>query len=151
MSNVCKTCGHIIDENMEIVHVVNSGLDSEFVICEDCALHDQEKYHICDACGEWFTDDVIHDEILSKRITFTPCPSCGKDIVECMSREEMLHEAEPYRFSVIVTYTSGYNRGYMVEVDDCKEVLSKLLDHIDNAGISNIAVSEILVEEDMIK
>lgn len=151
MSLICKTCGHVIDANMEVVHVINSGLDSEFVICEDCAVNNHEKYHICDACGEWFTPDVIHDEVLSSRITFTPCPACGKDIVDCLTREEMIREAEPYRFSVIVTYANGYHRGYMVEVDDRKEVLSKLLDHIDNAGISNIAVSEILVEEDIIK
>lgn len=151
MSKICKTCGRVINEDEEVVRVINSGLDSEFVICDDCALNDHEKYHICDACGEWFTGDVIHDEVLSKRITFTPCPSCGKDIVDCMTREEMLKEAEPYRFAVIVTYANGYNRGYMVEADERKEVMQKLLAHIDPAGISNIAISEILVEGDIIK
>ena len=151
MSKICKTCGHIINENEEFVRTINPGLDSEFAICEDCALNGYEKYHICDACGEWFTGDVIHDEVLSKRIVFTPCPSCGKDIVDCMTREEMLREAEPYRFAVIVTYANGNNRGYMVEADDRKDVMQKLLGHIDTVGISNIAISEILIEEDIIK
>jgi len=151
MIKICKTCGKAIDEIKEVATIVNEGLDSEFAICEDCALNDNDKYHICDACGSWFTGDVIHDEVLSKRITFTPCPSCGKDIVDCMTREEMLREAEPYRFAVIVTYTNGYNRGYMVEADDRVEVMKKLLANIDNVGISNIAISEILVEGDIIR
>ena len=151
MSKICKTCGHVIDEKREVATIVNEGMDSEFALCESCALNDNGKYHICDACGSWFTNDVIHDEVLSKRVTFTPCPSCGKDIVDCLTREEMLREAEPYRFAVIVTYANGYNRGYMVEADDRKDVMQKLLANIDTAGISNIAMSEILVEGDIIK
>ena len=62
-----------------------------------------------------------------------------------------MREAEPYRFAVVVTYSNGYNRGYMVEADDRKDVLHKLIWQIDTAGVSNIAVSEILSEGDIIK
>lgn len=151
MSIICKTCGHIINEDEENFIVVNSGLDSEFVICDSCACKDHAKYHVCEACGRWFTGDVIHDEVLSKRVTFTPCPSCGKDIVDCMSREEMMEEAAPYRFSVIVSYTNGYNRGYMIEAEDRKEVLEKLIDHISPLGVVNITISEILSDDDILK
>ena len=78
------------------------------------------------------------------------CKTCGRVINED-EEEEMLKEDDPYRFAVIVKYANGYNRGYMVEADERKEVMQKLLAHIYPSGISNIAISEILVEGDIIK
>ena len=156
MNKICKTCGHVIDENREVATIVNEGMDSEFALCESCVLNDNDKYHICDACGSWFTEDVIHDEVLSKRVTFTPCPSCGYDICEGVTRDEMMDEVVfIHKYSAVVSFCNGYHRGYMIAAEDMDAMMDKLIAHIKStlgmAGIQNINVAEILLDEDVIK
>lgn len=73
---ICKTCGRIINEDEELAYTVNHGLEDEYVQCELChdADWEESKIVICEACGEWFTPDKLHDEKLSETHSFTPCP-----------------------------------------------------------------------------
>lgn len=61
---ICKTCGKFIldDENGDLAFTVNPGLpDKEYVECESCHDHaiDRSKIIQCEACGEWFSNDVL--------------------------------------------------------------------------------------------
>ena len=64
---ICKTCGKPIwdDENDDLAYTVNSGIPGkEYVECESCHDYsvDQHKIIQCEACGEWFSNDVLHDD-----------------------------------------------------------------------------------------
>lgn len=94
MCRICKTCGQEIAD--EISYEVNHGLLSAYFECERCHADSWEHDRIirCEACGEWYEHNVLRSESLSDEVSFAPCPHCGNDIVEGMTREEMKEEYE---------------------------------------------------------
>ena len=156
MTRKCSKCGRRIDESVEYARIVNRGLEKEKVMCEDCFDGEQDCGRLvsCEACGEWFTPEVLHDEALDETHTFTPCPCCGKDIVSGLTREEMAEDAKPLRYAVIVTFVNGYDRGYLIHAHDRLTALRKMLDALAKQGmghsVASIAVSEVLLDEDEI-
>lgn len=70
---ICKTCGKFIldDEDGELAFTVNPGIpDKEYVECESCHddAIDRNKIIQCEACGEWFSNDVLHSRRASRFI-----------------------------------------------------------------------------------
>lgn len=92
MNKICKTCGAVITSEDD-AFVVNAGLPSEFVQCWLCHVSDTDNGKIiqCTSCGEYFSQDMLHDEVVAGQ-SFCACPSCGDDVVEGMSREEYEEE-----------------------------------------------------------
>lgn len=92
MEKICKCCGKIIKDEDDCFEV-NSGMPEEFVQCWLCHLSDMDNGKVlqCEACGEYFSADVLHDEEIHGN-SFCACPSCGMDIVEGMTREEFAEE-----------------------------------------------------------
>lgn len=101
---ICLTCGAVIDaadcyeKHGEIYcdgcTIINVGTEREAVICDTCAdsMANNGEIIMCEACGEYWSVDMLHDEELDEENTFTPCPACHCDIVEGMTREEMMEE-----------------------------------------------------------
>lgn len=58
--------------------------------CEEAGCN-SGKVIQCDACGELFTSDVLHDEEIAGH-SFTACPACGRDVVEGLTRESFEKE-----------------------------------------------------------
>lgn len=132
---------------------VNHGIEGkEHRICASCAdtYRDNGKIIQCDACGECFTSDMLHDEEISGH-TFTACPSCGKDVVDCMTREEFEKEHQPYRYTVVVRSVDGSQRGYVVSVDSSAGiagVVKKLAKKVNLCRAASIIIAEIVTDED---
>lgn len=86
---VCRDCECVLDPEEDIPHVINPGLDSEYTLCESChgSRWDKEDIIMCDACGSWFDNHLIHNK--GPQIwDFAPCPSCGKDVIEGTTEAE---------------------------------------------------------------
>lgn len=152
---ICAVCGHVIGENDDW-HIVNEGTDREYIECDSC--HDAEwernKIVLCEGCGGWFTADVLHSEEIAPGHTFCPCPSCGKDVVEGMTKEEILEEAEDSyipTYSVVVIYGNGTTRGFVVNADGRKQAMEKLCQKVDLSFITSIHIAEVLLDEDVIE
>jgi len=132
---------------------VNRGIKGkELRVCDNCAdaARDSSKIVQCDACGEYFTLDVLHDEEICGH-TFTACPNCGKDMVECMTREEFEKEYQPCRYAVVVRGVDGSQRGYIVSVDGNAGIgaaLKKLAGKVKLDHAASVTVAEILMDED---
>lgn len=151
---VCKTCGKVINEEEDLAFTVNSGLESEYVECEAC--HDSAWEHnsiiLCEACGNWFTTDVLHSENLEDlNRSFVPCPVCGKDIDEGMTREEMNAEYAPEKYIAIIRYIRGGSRAYIIYANDTNEMMQKLLKRADMRFVSGIDFCEVLTDADILK
>lgn len=54
-------------------------------------------------------------------------------------------------YSVIVTYRNGDNRGYTIQAEGRKAAFEKLINHVNFDLIQKVEISEIIVDEDMIK
>ncbi len=159
---ICKTCGkHILDdENGELAFTVNPGVpDKEYVECESCHDYsiDQHKIIQCEACGEWFSNDVLHND--DKEIggdTFCACPSCGKDIVDGMTREERRQEDDDSytpQYSIVVQFTNGGSRGFLISAADKRQALEKLMDKLGEGNIAcmdSIHIGFVYLDEDII-
>lgn len=147
----CKICGCSFDEeNCEGV-VVNEGMDSEYFVCCDCVPDECNNGHIisCENCGSYFSPDKLHDEHIGG-FTFTECPSCGKDVVECVSREEFEEEHFLSKYSVVVKM-GNYSRGYVISAQNPTDMMKKLMKRAELYSAAEIIYSEILIDEDVIK
>lgn len=145
--SICKNCGRkILEDDLE--YIVNDGTPDEYVQCESC--HDSKwednKIVLCEACGCWFDTDKIHDE----GEDFAPCPKCGCDIVDGLTKEEWEEEHCLPRYSVIVKM-GQYSRGYVISAKDPRDMMEKLLRHIGLMSGAEIFYSEILLDEDVIE
>ncbi len=131
--------------------LVNRGIEGkEIRICCSCAESacNDGKVIQCDACGESFTSDVLHDEDICGH-SFTACPACGKDVVYCMTREEFEKEHCPYRYALIVRSFNGGQRGYIVSVaGGVSDAIKKLAWKVNLDSAASITAAEILAEED---
>lgn len=159
---ICKSCGRPIgdDENGELVYVVNPGIsDKEYVECESC--HDEAVDHNeiiqCEACGEWFSKDVLYSD--EKEIggdTFCACPSCGCDIVDGMTREERRQEEDDAyipQYSIVVQFTNGGNRGFLISAEDKRQALEKLMDKLGEGNVAcmdSIHIGFVYMDDDII-
>lgn len=133
--------------------LVNRGIaGKEQRTCDSCAdaACNSGKIIQCDACGEYFTPDVLHDEEICGH-SFTACPACGKDVVDCMTREEFEKEHQPCRYTVVVRNVDGSQRGYVVSVDSSagiNGVVQKLAGKVNLDHAASIIIAEILTGED---
>lgn len=159
---ICKICGrHILDdENGELVYTVNFGIPGkEYIECESC--HDDAVDHNeiiqCEACGEWFSNNVLHsdvDEIGGD--TFCACPSCGKDIVDGMTREERRQEDDDSytpQYSIVVQFTNGWSHGFLIAAADKRQALENLMDKLGENNIARMAsihIGFVYLDEDII-
>ena len=157
---ICKTCGKFIldDENGDLAFTVNPGLpDKEYVECESCHDHaiDRSKIIQCEACGEWFSNDVLHSDKDEVGDTFCACPSCGKDIVDGMTREERQQEEDRYipQYSIVVQFTNGGSRGFLISAEDKRQALEKLMDRLGEGNIAcvdSIHIGFVYMDDDII-
>ena len=147
----CKICGRSFDDENCVGVVVNEGTDNEYFVCEDCVQDECNNGHIisCENCGSYFTPDRLHDEHIGG-FTFTECPACGKDIVECVSREEFEEEHFLSKYSVIVRM-GNYSRGYVISAQNPTDMMKKLMRRTELCSAAEISYSEILMDEDVIK
>lgn len=152
---ICAVCGCVISED-DGWNIVNEGTDKEYIECDSC--HDAEwesnKISVCAGCGGWFTVDMLHSEEPVPGHTFCPCPSCGKDFVEGMTRDEFLEEVEDAyipKYSVVVIYGNGTTRGFVVNADGRKQAMEKLCQKVDLSFITSIHIAEVLLDEDVIE
>lgn len=152
---ICAVCGHVISED-DGWNIVNEGTDKEYIECDSC--HDAEwesnKISVCAGCGGWFTVDMLHSEEPVPGHTFCPCPSCGKDFVEGMTRDEFLEEVEDTyipKYSVVVIYGNGTTRGFVVNADGRNQAMEKLCQKVDLSFITSIHIAEVLLDEDVIE
>ncbi len=131
--------------------LVNRGIEGkEIRVCCSCAelACNDGKVIQCDACGESFTSDVLHDEEICGH-SFTACPACGKDMVEGLTREKFEKEHRPYRYAMIVRSFNGEQRGYIVSVSGgINDAIKKLAGKVNMDSAASITVAEILMEED---
>lgn len=98
--------------------------------------------------------DMLHSEDPVPGHTFCPCPSCGKDFVEGMTRDEFLEEVENTyipKYSVVVIYGNGTTRGFVVNADGRKQAMEKLCQKVDLSFITSIHIAEVLLDEDVIE
>ena len=155
---ICKTCGKFIldDENGELAFTVNPGVpDKEYVECEICHDYaiDRNKIIQCEACGEWFSNDVLHSD--EKEIggdTFCACPSCGKDVVDCLTRAEFEEEHFVPKYAVVASF-GGMTRGYQVSADSTIKAMEKLMKYLGESGMNGVSavyISEILLDNDIV-
>lgn len=161
MCKKCSRCGEPFEDELDIrvINVCASNGEKAFTenVCTSCleTLETSGKVIRCEACGELWNADALHDEKLDDEHTFTPCPACGKDVVDGLTREEMLEDIAPLRYAVIVRYVNGNDRGFLAHAKDrgvaLEKVLAELSTRGDRFGIASITVSEILLEGDEIK
>ncbi len=131
--------------------LVNRGIEGKKIcVCCSCAESacNDGKVIQCDACGESFTSDVLHDEEICGH-SFTACPACGKDMVEGLTREKFEKEHRPYRYAMIVRSVNGEQRGYIVSVSGgVTDAIKKLAGKVNLDSAASITAAEILAEED---
>ena len=141
----CKICGEMFD--IWDTSPVNIG-EKKFHICSACLESECNAGRIlsCEACGQYFTADVLHDEKIEGQ-SFTACPACGKDVVEGLTREQFAEEHAPDRYAVII---QGHNttRGYVVSVHNGENVVKKLEEKVSLQCAVSITVAPILLKED---
>lgn len=144
-------CEHCKDEFEHYDTVrINHGIEGkEFRICYGCKDEavNSGKIIQCDACGEYFTADVLHDEEIEGH-TFTACPACGKDVVESLGRTEFEDEYFCPKYSVVVRAFNGSCRGYIVRAKGRHEVMKRLLEKLDFNGVAEVTIGEVLLKED---
>lgn len=144
-------CEHCKDEFEHYDTVcINHGIEGkEFRICYGCKDEavNSGKIIQCDACGEYFTADVLHDEEIEGH-TFTACPACGKDVVEALGRAEFEDEYFCPKYSVVVCAFDGSCRGYIVSARGRHEVMKRLLEKLDFNGVAEVTIGEVLLKED---
>lgn len=142
----CEICG----ETFEVwdCSPINRGTEKAFHVCQSCLESECNAGRIisCEACGEYFTTDMLHDEKIEGQ-SFTACPSCGKDVVEGMTREQFAEEHAPFRYAVVVQFYNN-TRGYIVAAHHDESVIKKLAEKVDLQGAVSITFSQILLPED---
>lgn len=150
----CKTCGRVIaEDNGELVYAVNPGLPTEYVECECC--HDLScnngRVIMCEACGNYYSADVLKDEDINGH-SFTACPSCGKDVVDGLTRAEFENEYFIPKYAAVVVFGS-MTRGYQISAHGSTEAMERLMEHLKKSGMDGVTavyISEILLDNDII-
>lgn len=97
----CENCGEIIEDDLDIRYINPGMCQRTRRVCAYClaSLETTGQVVRCDACGEAWSADVLHDERLSDTITFTRCPSCHRDVVDGTTRAEALANAGANTFA----------------------------------------------------
>lgn len=103
----------------------------------------------CKICGCSFDDDNCCGVVVNEGMD-TECPSCGKDVVECVSREEFEEEHFLSKYSVVVKM-GNYSRGYVISAQNPTDMMKKLMKRAELCSAAEIIYSEILIDEDVIK
>lgn len=158
MCKKCSRCGEPFADELDI-HFINIGASngekvSTDQICVSCLEGMETRGHAirCEACGEVWNSNALHDEKLDDEHTFTACPSCGKDMVEGITREEMLDDIAPSRFAVIVYFTDGGDRGFLAHAKNRGDAIRKVMEAMpEGYTVASVSVSEIFLKGDEIR
>jgi len=147
---VCTECERTLDED-EPVCVIDIRMESERVVCETCcsALWKNGRIVQCESCGSYYTTKSLPNKKIKGGI-FTECPCCHRDIVNGMTQEEFEKEYAPMRFTAVVRFLCGEQRGYIVWAKDRKEAMKKLIKKSDVTAVHEITIAEVLLDEDEI-
>lgn len=124
---VCSSCGRMIQTD-ETARVINEGTEQERVVCSDChnAMWEDNEISQCAHCGRWYDVSLLKsDPEPVGGDTFTPCPGCGHDLVDGLTREERLAEAQPAeensapQYAVTFFYGAGIESATYLFGDEC--------------------------------
>lgn len=93
----CTECGKTFtldDCELPEPRTINDDTEHERIVCDTCFdnMWDNDYLIHCDNCGIWFENKFIHGETVGD-YSFAPCPGCGRDIIDGMTREECLEES----------------------------------------------------------
>lgn len=148
----CKVCGCEIKDDDFIIEgaaVINDGMEGEYALCCGCLLEAEDNGTVieCEACGEKFSSDMLHTEEVDGH-SFTACPACGKDVVEAIGRAEFEDQYFCPKYSVVVRFTDGSYRGYIVSAEGRHEVMKRMLEKLNFNYIADVCIGEILLKDD---
>lgn len=85
----------------------------------------------------------------------TILPKLEKDTVDGMTREERQQEEDHYisQYSIIVQFTNGGSRGFLVSAEDKRQALEKLMDRLGEGNIAcidSIHIGFVYLDSDVI-
>lgn len=149
---ICKTCGKIIKDDEDYT-LVNFGMPKEFIQCWVCHTSDLDNGRVlqCEACGEYFSADVLHDEEVCGQ-SFCGCPNCDCDIVEGIPKAEFEDKYFTPKYAAVVSF-GNMTRGYQITAHGTTEAMQKLMKHLGESGMNGVVsvhISEILLDNDII-
>lgn len=100
----CSQCGRLIqtdevsyEHNFGIHRLLQEGVRGN-IVCSAChdTMWENGEISRCENCGNWYNNSLLKsDPEPVGGDTFTPCPHCGCDIVDGMTREERVKEHQP--------------------------------------------------------
>lgn len=117
----CTECGKpftLDDCELPGLRTINDGTKHERIVCDTCFdnMWDDDYLLHCDNCGIWFENKFIHGENVGG-YSFAPCPKCDRDIIDGMTREELLDEENP-SFAATFAYDDGDNATYLFPTEE---------------------------------
>ena len=117
----CTECGKpftLDDCELPEPRTINDDTKNERIVCDTCFdnMWDNDDLTHCDNCGIWFENKLIHEEIIDDHC-FAPCPKCDRDIIDGMTREEILDEENP-SFAATFAYDDGDNATYLFPTEE---------------------------------
>lgn len=144
----CHCCGGKFDIVEEGRAVRGADGQVSFWLCDTCLESECNAGRVisCEGCGNYFTAGALHDEEIEGE-SFTPCPSCGADVVEGLHRKKFAEMHKPIRYAAIVRGPNS-SRGYIVRARTGEDPLKKLAEKVDLRWMDTIHISEILLDED---
>ena len=124
----CTECGKTFtldDCELPEPRTINDYTKHERIVCDTCFdnMWDNDYLIHCDNCGIWFENKFIHGETVGD-YSFAPCPGCGRDIIDGMTREECLEESrlteaeENPSFAATFAYDDGDNATYLFPTEE---------------------------------
>ena len=125
-SAICSKCGRVIEPD-EIPYTHNGKTDRECTVCDEChdAMWESNQITHCEFCGCWYDTSMLKsDPELVGGDTFTPCPGCGHDIVDGMTRSGRMLEAQQDetpktpQYAVTFRYTFDKNGATYLFLDE---------------------------------
>lgn len=130
-SVLCSKCGRVIEPD-EISYTHNDKTEQECTVCSEChdAMWESNEITQCDFCGCWYDTSMLKsDPEPVGGDTFTPCPGCGHDIVDGMTRVARMAEMpeDPKTPQYVVTFRYSFDKdmaSYLfVDEDSAKKFL----------------------------
>lgn len=130
-SAICSKCGRVIEPD-EIPYTHNDKTDRECTVCDEChdAMWESNQITHCEFCGCWYDTSMLKsDPEPVGGDTFTPCPGCGHDIVDGMTRVARMAEMpeDPKTPQYVVTFRYSFDKdmaSYLfVDEDSAKKFL----------------------------
>ena len=152
MNCTCKRCSNKLIVGRDPIMIVNPDIEgSAYFLCEACSEKEYEEGNIikCVACGNLYDQDVA--PVTDEKTEFRPCPSCGLDVDEGLSKDDFDDLRFFQKFAVIVQFGNGRKRGYMISAKNVQGMMEKLMEHVQLDYDCTISYSAILLDEDVIE